>query len=106
MPGRFVPSYPTAENYGSVVANAPGQRFGDLVRSIACRAYRDCGLRAIQERIGHQRGWDAVAVVLFHRVTDAIAPDGLTVNTAWFRGFCELMRRRFHVVPMAEMQSV
>jgi peptidoglycan/xylan/chitin deacetylase (PgdA/CDA1 family) len=47
-----------------------------------------------------------MAVLLFHRVTDAIPPDGLTVSTAWFHDFCDLMRRRFHVVPLAELHRL
>jgi peptidoglycan/xylan/chitin deacetylase (PgdA/CDA1 family) len=56
-----------------------------------------------QERIASWSGKRFMSVVLFHRVTDAIPRDGLTVGTAWFRGFCALMRARFHVVPLAEL---
>lgn len=47
-----------------------------------------------------------MSVTLFHRVTDAIPPDGLTVTTAWFREFCQLMRDRFNVVPLAEVHRI
>ena len=47
-----------------------------------------------------------MSVVLFHRVTDEIPVDGLTVTTAWFRGFCALMRDRFHVVRLSELHRI
>ena len=44
-----------------------------------------------------------MTVFLFHRVTDAIAPDGLTVSTAWFRNFCRLMKASYHVTTLADV---
>ncbi|MSU78075.1 MAG: polysaccharide deacetylase family protein [Gemmataceae bacterium] len=107
MSRGLVESLPAAD-YGeeSIVAATPCLGFSDFARSVAYGAYRRSGLMAAQECVACWRGREAVAVVLFHRVTDEIAPDGLTVSTAWFRGFCDLMRRRFHVIPMAEMQRV
>jgi peptidoglycan/xylan/chitin deacetylase (PgdA/CDA1 family) len=40
---------------------------------------------------------------LLHRVTDAIAPDGLTISCARFRDLCRMLAERFHVVPLAEI---
>jgi len=56
-----------------------------------------------QERLAYWSGRRFSTVVLFHRVTDEIPEDGITVTTAWFRGFCGLMRQSFHVVPLAEL---
>jgi peptidoglycan/xylan/chitin deacetylase (PgdA/CDA1 family) len=59
-----------------------------------------------QERLAYRSGRRFMSVVLFHRVTDEILEDGLTVTTAWFRGFCKLMRTRFQVVPMARLHRM
>jgi hypothetical protein len=48
-------------------------------------------------------GQASMVVVLFHRVTDEIPEDGLTVGTARFRSICRMLRDRFHVVPLAEV---
>ena len=47
-----------------------------------------------------------MTILLFHRVTDQIREDGLTVSTARFRAVCSLLRRRFRVVPLAEVFEV
>jgi peptidoglycan/xylan/chitin deacetylase (PgdA/CDA1 family) len=44
-----------------------------------------------------------MVVLLFHRVTDLIPEDGLTVNPARFRVMCRMLRQRFRIVPLAEM---
>ena len=59
-----------------------------------------------QERLTYWLGQRFMSVVLFHRVCDEIAEDGLTVTTGWFRCFCKLMRTRFHVVPMARLHEM
>jgi peptidoglycan/xylan/chitin deacetylase (PgdA/CDA1 family) len=56
----------------------------------------------VHELLACIAGRDAFSILLFHRVTDQIPPDGLTVSTAWFRRFCALMRDRFHVVSLAD----
>jgi peptidoglycan/xylan/chitin deacetylase (PgdA/CDA1 family) len=44
-----------------------------------------------------------MVILLFHRVTDAIPEDVLTVSTGRFRAICNLLRRRFNVVPLSEV---
>jgi peptidoglycan/xylan/chitin deacetylase (PgdA/CDA1 family) len=56
----------------------------------------------VQEALARRRG-PFMAVLLFHRVTDAIPEDGLTVGTARFRRICRLLRRSFRVVPLTEV---
>jgi peptidoglycan/xylan/chitin deacetylase (PgdA/CDA1 family) len=68
--------------------------------------YKYSGAMHAQERLAYWSGRRFMSVVLFHRVTDEIPEDGLTVTTAWFRGFCKLMRERFHVVPMAGLHRM
>jgi len=56
-----------------------------------------------QERLTRAVGRNGMAVLLFHRVTDDIPQDGLTVGTAWFHRLCALLRAKFHVVPLGEV---
>ncbi len=74
-----------------------------LTKSTFCAVYKYSGLMGAQERLAYWSGRRFMSVVLFHRVTDEIPVDGLTVSTAWFRGFCALMRDRFHVVRLSEL---
>jgi peptidoglycan/xylan/chitin deacetylase (PgdA/CDA1 family) len=68
--------------------------------------YKYSGAMHAQERLAYWSGQRFMSVVLFHRVTDEIPEDGLTVTTAWFRDFCKLMRKHFHVVPMARLHGM
>jgi len=77
-----------------------------LSKSTFCSLYKYSGAMHVQERLAYWAGQHSIIVVLFHRVTDEIPLDDLTVSTAWFRGFCELMRDRFHVVPLAEVHRI
>jgi peptidoglycan/xylan/chitin deacetylase (PgdA/CDA1 family) len=47
-----------------------------------------------------------MTILLFHRVTDLVAPDGLTVGTRWFRDFCRLMKSDYHVVALGDIQRI
>jgi len=44
-----------------------------------------------------------MAILLFHRVTDLVPEDGLTVSPSHFRAICRMLRREFHVVSLAEV---
>ncbi len=77
-----------------------------LAKSALFGLYKYSGAMSVQERLAYWSGKRFMTVVLFHRVTDAIPVDGLTVTTAWFRGFCKLMRCRFNVVPMMTLQQM
>lgn len=77
-----------------------------LAKSAFFGLYKYSGAMAVQERLAYWSGKRFMSVVLFHRVTDAIPVDGLTVTTSWFRGFCKLMRSRFNVVSMMQMQRM
>jgi peptidoglycan/xylan/chitin deacetylase (PgdA/CDA1 family) len=74
-----------------------------VTKSTFCAVYKYSGLMSAQERLAYWSGRRFMSVVLFHRVTDEIPLDGLTVSTAWFRSFCALMRDRFHVVRLGEL---
>src|ERR1043165_3814359 len=68
--------------------------------------YKYSGTMYAQERLAYLRGNRHMAICLFHRVTDEIPEDGLTVTTGWFRGFCALMRTHFRVVPLGELYRI
>jgi peptidoglycan/xylan/chitin deacetylase (PgdA/CDA1 family) len=73
-----------------------------LTKSALLGLYKYSGAMAAQERLARWSGRSFLSILLFHRVTDEIPPDGLTVSTAWFRGLCRLLRRRFHVISVAQ----
>jgi peptidoglycan/xylan/chitin deacetylase (PgdA/CDA1 family) len=74
----------------------------ELAKATLLGLYKYSGALAVQERVSYWLGNDFLPILLFHRVTDEIPPDGLTVTTAWFRGLCQLLRKRFHVVSLSE----
>jgi peptidoglycan/xylan/chitin deacetylase (PgdA/CDA1 family) len=71
-----------------------------LIRDLLCAAYKYSGAMRLHEALARR---PSLIALLFHRVTDAIPKDGLTVGTAQFRRLCGLLRRRFRVVPLAEV---
>jgi peptidoglycan/xylan/chitin deacetylase (PgdA/CDA1 family) len=73
-----------------------------FAKSALCALYKYSGAMRAQEALARLRGHSFLAVLLLHRVTDAIPEDGLTVGTGYFRRLCRLLRRRFRVVPLAE----
>jgi peptidoglycan/xylan/chitin deacetylase (PgdA/CDA1 family) len=71
-----------------------------LAKSALCALYKYSGILRAGEALGQQ---SFLAVLLFHRVTDEIPEDGLTVSTRRFAGVCRMLRRHFNVVPLAEI---
>ncbi|MGH7172305.1 MAG: polysaccharide deacetylase family protein, partial [Gemmataceae bacterium] len=45
----------------------------------------------------------SLSILLLHRVTDEVPPDGLTIGRARFRDLCRLLAQRFRVVPLGEI---
>lgn len=78
----------------------------NVVRTAVSALYKYSGAMHAHERIAYWSGRRCMTIVLFHRVTDEIPEDCLTVSTAWFRSFCALMRDRFHVVPLAQVHRL
>jgi peptidoglycan/xylan/chitin deacetylase (PgdA/CDA1 family) len=74
-----------------------------LAKHTLCSVYKYSGVVHVQEAIAQRAGRSAMVVLLFHRVTDEIPEDGLTVGTAHFRRICAMLRRSFRVVPLAEI---
>jgi peptidoglycan/xylan/chitin deacetylase (PgdA/CDA1 family) len=73
------------------------------LRAMLCGAYRHSGAAWLHERVAHALGQQFMTVLVFHRVTDAIPEDGLTVGARRFRAICEMLARRFRVVPLGEV---
>jgi peptidoglycan/xylan/chitin deacetylase (PgdA/CDA1 family) len=71
-----------------------------MAKTALCAVYKYSGLLRAQEAIG-QRPF--LSLLLFHRVTDEIPEDPLTVSTQRFARICRMLRRNFHVVPLAEI---
>ena len=74
-----------------------------FTKAVLCGLYKYSGAARLHEALARRAGASFMTVVLFHRVTDEVPPDGLTVTTAWFRRFCRMARRTFNVVPLAEI---
>jgi peptidoglycan/xylan/chitin deacetylase (PgdA/CDA1 family) len=78
----------------------------ELAKSTLLGMYKYTGAIAAQERLAYWSGKTFLPILLLHRVTDEIPPDGLTVTTAWFRGMCQLLKERFHVVSLGEAMQL
>ena len=77
--------------------------FADFVKCSALAAYRYSGLMSVHSALRQLTHSPYSTILLFHRVSDIVPPDGLTVDVRRFREFCALMRRRYRVVPLAEI---
>ena len=78
----------------------------ELAKAPFLGLYKYSGVMAAQERLSSWTGNCFLPILLFHRVTDEIPPDGLTVSTAWFRDLCRMLQRRFHVVSLTEAMDL
>lgn len=74
-----------------------------MIRDGLCALIKYSGVAALKEAYRRCRGQAAMAILLFHRVTDLIPEDGLTVSPAHFRAICRMLQRSFRVVPLAEI---
>ncbi len=61
---------------------------------------------SLRERIERLAGRSFVVVMLFHRVTDEIPEDGLTVGTRFFRQLCLMLKNRFRVLSLADAMDM
>ena len=57
------------------------------VRSTVCALYKYSGAMHVQERLAYWAGQHSIVIVLFHRVTDEIPLDDLTVQLPGFAVF-------------------
>src|SRR5437870_1551006 len=75
----------------------------DFAKAALCGVYKYSGAMLAQEALARATASPFMVVLLFHRVTDAIPEDGLTVSTAFFRKTCRMLRRSFHPVPLSRI---
>jgi peptidoglycan/xylan/chitin deacetylase (PgdA/CDA1 family) len=75
----------------------------DLLKATLCGAYKYSGMLYAQEGLRRFTASPFIPVLLFHRITDAVPEDGITVGTGRFRRICRMLRRNFHVVPLSEV---
>jgi peptidoglycan/xylan/chitin deacetylase (PgdA/CDA1 family) len=75
-------------------------------KSLLCSLYKHSGLALAQEIIARWWGRQFMAILLFHRVTDLIPEDGLTVSTARFRRLCRMLQSNFHVLRLEEVFAI
>jgi peptidoglycan/xylan/chitin deacetylase (PgdA/CDA1 family) len=74
-----------------------------FVKSALCTLYKYSGAMHAQETLARLSGRSFMVILLYHRVSDDIPEDGLTVSTSWFARTCRMLQQRFHVVPLAEV---
>jgi peptidoglycan/xylan/chitin deacetylase (PgdA/CDA1 family) len=60
----------------------------------------------VHECLAISCGRSFATILLFHRVTDAIPEDGITVGTEKFRRICRMLQRGFHVRPLADVVAL
>src|SRR5438132_8050039 len=75
----------------------------DIAKAALCGVYKYSGAMLAQEALARATARPFMVVLLFHRVTDAIPEDGLTVSTSFFRKACRMLRRSFQVVPLSRI---
>jgi peptidoglycan/xylan/chitin deacetylase (PgdA/CDA1 family) len=75
----------------------------NFARLAFCAAYKYAAMVRVHEWLISMRGRSFASVLLFHRVTDAVPEDGITVGTDRFRRICRMLQRSFHVRPLAEV---
>ena len=81
-------------------------RLKHLTKSALCGLYKFTGVARVQEAVERWVGRQHIAILLFHRVTDAIPEDSLTVGTVRFERICRLLSRGYRVVPLAEVFDI
>lgn len=78
-------------------------RIKTATKDALCALYKYSGAAPLQEAYLRASGQASMVILLFHRVTDDIPEDGLTVGTARFRAMCRMLRNNFRVVPLADI---
>jgi peptidoglycan/xylan/chitin deacetylase (PgdA/CDA1 family) len=81
-------------------------RIKTAIKAALCGVFKHSGVLWAQESLARRRGRSFAVVLLFHRVTDDIPEDGLTVSTQRFGKICRMLRKSFRVVPVAEVVRI
>jgi peptidoglycan/xylan/chitin deacetylase (PgdA/CDA1 family) len=75
----------------------------NTIKAALCGLYKYSGVARVQEAIERRAGREFLAILIFHRVTDAIPQDPLTISTARFERVCCMLRNGFRVVGLSEV---
>jgi peptidoglycan/xylan/chitin deacetylase (PgdA/CDA1 family) len=75
-------------------------------KPLLCSLYKHSGLALAQEILERWCGRQFLVILLFHRITDAIPEDGLTIGTAQFRRLCRLVQQKFHPLSLEEVYAI
>lgn len=94
---------PTGFSVCCLEIGRPMHRLKKLAKVAFHGVYKYSGTARAQEIVAHCAGKRFLAILLFHRVTDQIPEDGLTVSTAHFRAICRMLKRDFQVVSVSEI---
>jgi hypothetical protein len=94
---------PTGQFQPHLQTGPPMNRSKSLAMAMCHGAYKYSGAALAQEAVARWAGKRFLAILLFHRVTDQIPEDGLTVGTRQFRAICRMLQQRFRVLPVSEI---
>ena len=61
------------------------------------------GLESLRDRAWSHLGWLSAAVLVFHRVTDEIPEDGITIGAARFRSIVKALRDHYRPIPLTAL---
>jgi peptidoglycan/xylan/chitin deacetylase (PgdA/CDA1 family) len=81
-------------------------RWKTLTKTALCGAYKYTGSMWMHEAVARWSGQQFMTILLFHRITDAIPEDVLTVSTARFQRICRMLRAGFRVVGLDEIRRM
>ena len=76
------------------------------IKNSICRALKCSGVSWCYEKAQAIRGNSPLSILLFHRVTDEVPEDGLTVSTGRFESLCGMLARKFNVISLTEASGL
>ena len=74
-----------------------------LLKRALVRSVQLSGAENVRDKLWASRGKLPAAIVLFHRVTDDIPEDGITVSTARFRWVVRELRDHYHPMSLTDL---
>src|SRR5437868_8176781 len=80
-----------------------GVPMNSMAKTGFCGFYKYSGLMSAQESLTRWLAGPFLSILAFHRVTDQVPEDDLTVGTARFEQMCGMLKTKFRVVPLAEI---
>jgi peptidoglycan/xylan/chitin deacetylase (PgdA/CDA1 family) len=74
-----------------------------LLKDIALKSVRYSGAEGLRDAVWARRGLLPAVVALFHRVTDAIPEDGITISTARFRQIVRSLKNDYRPISLSTL---